>query len=74
MCSVVEMDNSWGNKKKGVVFVTLVASSEGGGYSAFGRVHEQNDVFLLAGQVMLLRVWMVTRELPKEVKESVTLN
>lgn len=56
MCSVVEMDKSWGNKKKGFVFVTLVASSEAGGYSAFGRVHEQNDVFLLAGQVMLLRV------------------
>lgn len=50
---MVEMDKSWGNKKKGFVFVTL---SEGGGYSAFGRVHEQNDVFLLAGQVMLLRV------------------
>lgn len=36
--------------------MTLVTSYEGGGYSALGRVHEQNDVFLLAGQVMLLRV------------------
>lgn len=48
---MVEMDKSWGNKKKGFIFVTLVASSEAGGYSAFGRVHEQNDVFLLAGHV-----------------------
>lgn len=45
---MVEMDKIWGNKKKGFVFVTLVTSSEGGGYQHLaGFMSRMTSFFLL---------------------------